>query len=311
VTDARGQLGAAGRRRRRWALAGLLAGATGIAFAPIFVKSSEAGPVATAFWRVVIALPVLASWLGLRRHAADGRRDRRRPGAGWLILPGLFFAGDLAVWHWSLKLTSAANATLFANAAPVLVVVVGRLWLKERLAPAFFAGLLLALVGAAAVMRASGERGPEALLGDGLGVLTAVFYAGYQLSVKRLRAHFSPAAIMTAAAAVSAAALGAIAVASGERLLATTAAGWGVLVGLALLSHVCGQGLIAWALGHLPVSFSSVSLLWQPVAAALLGWGILSEPLTALQAAGGALVLAGIVLARRGSAPAAGGDPAG
>ena len=41
------------------ALAALLAGAAGIAFAPIFVKISEVGPVATAFWRVLLALPIL------------------------------------------------------------------------------------------------------------------------------------------------------------------------------------------------------------------------------------------------------------
>ena len=70
---------------------------------------------------------------------------------------------------------------------------------------------------------------------------------------------------------------------------------------MALISHVGGQGLIAYALAHLPAAFSSVSLLLQPVAAALLAWLILSEPLGVVQGLGGAIVLAGIAIARRGS----------
>ncbi len=74
-----------------------------------------------------------------------------------------------------------------------------------------------------------------------------------------------------------------------------------MLLALALLSHVGGQSLIAYALAHLPAAFSSVSLLLQPVAAALLAWLILSEALGLLQGLGGAVVLAGIAIARRGS----------
>jgi drug/metabolite transporter (DMT)-like permease len=71
-----------------------------------------------------------------------------------------------------------------------------------------------------------------------------------------------------------------------------------VLVGLALVSQVAGQGLIAWGMAHLPASFSSVSLLLQPVAAAVFAWAILGEAFGALQALGGAVVLAGIVACR-------------
>lgn len=73
------------------------------------------------------------------------------------------------------------------------------------------------------------------------------------------------------------------------------------LVGLAWISHAAGQGLIAYALAHLPAAFSSVSLLFQPVMAALFAWILLSESLSPLQIAGAAVVLAGIYLARRGS----------
>lgn len=282
----------------------LLVGATVIGLAPILVKLSEAGPVATAFWRVGLALPLLLSWMGLQRRSEKRRGPKgptARPSRLWLIVPGLFFAADLAAWHWSLELTSAANATLLANLAPVLVVLAGWLWLGERFRAAFVVGLALALAGTATLMASSPNSRDASFQGDALGLLTAVFYAGYQLSVKRLRDHYGVATILTWSAAASAILLLPIAIFSGEKLLAVSVAGWAVLVGLAVLSHICGQGLIAWAMGHLPVSFSSVSLLWQPVVAAGLAWVILDESLVPLQAGGGLAVLAGIFLARRGS----------
>ena len=70
---------------------------------------------------------------------------------------------------------------------------------------------------------------------------------------------------------------------------------------LALVSHAGGQSLITYALAHLPAAFSSVSLLLQPVIAALLAWVLLAEPLRSMQALGASIILLAIVLARRGS----------
>jgi drug/metabolite transporter (DMT)-like permease len=92
-----------------------------------------------------------------------------------------------------------------------------------------------------------------------------------------------------------------VALASGEQMMPSSAYGWGVLLGLALVTHAAGQGLIAYALAHLPATFSSVGLLLQPVVAAFFAWVLLSEPLVALQIAGGLVVLAAIWLARRAS----------
>ena len=87
----------------------------------------------------------------------------------------------------------------------------------------------------------------------------------------------------------------------GEALLPASTTGWLVLLGLAWISHCAGQGLIASSLAHLPAAFSSVSLLFQPVMAAIFAWLLLAEPLVPLQVAGALVVLAGIYLARRGS----------
>jgi len=281
------------------ALAALFAGALGIAFAPIFVRWSEVGPVATAFWRLFLALPLLALWAALEKR--DASTDRSNKGLAMAAMAGLFFAADLAVWHWSIRLTSVANATFLANLAPVAVTLGAWLLLGERTRPVFFGGMLLALAGAALLMGAN-LGGPGAvLIGDGLGVLTAVFYAGYQLCVKRLRDTQSTARIMLVSGCACAAALLPVALLMGETILPSSTTGWLVLVGLALVCQFAGQSLIAWAVAHLSASFSSVSLLLQPVAAAGFAWLIFGEALAALQWLGAAAVLAGIWLARRGT----------
>ena len=281
----------------RPALPALLLGATCIALSPIFVRLSEAGPTATAFWRTALALPALWPLCLLQRP--------RLPAAGaplLLLLAGLAFAGDLAFWHASIRLTSVANSTLLANLASIFVTLAAWLFLKQRPSALFLAGLASALGGVTLLVHSSVESPSHALLGDALGVVTAVFYAGYLLGVKRLRDRAcGTLLIMAVTSTITTLALLPVALVSGERILPHSGSGWLDLVGLALVSHAAGQGLIAYALAHLPAPFSSVSLLLQPVMAALFAWVLLAEPLSPLQIAGGAVVLAGIYLARRGS----------
>jgi drug/metabolite transporter (DMT)-like permease len=289
-------------RARTVALIALFAGAVAIGTAPLFVKVSETGPVATAFWRVFLALPLLFVWTfveGARKEAIE------RPGRQWIgiVAAGLFFAGDLAVWHWSIVLTSVANATVLANLAPIFVTLATWLFFQNRPAPVFVLGLAAAVSGVAMLVGADFHVSGQALLGDGLGVVTAMFYAAYQLTVTRLRGTLSTARVMAYSSAVMAIALLPIALVSGEQFFPETGAGWLKLVGLALCAQVAGQSLIAYAMAHLPATLSSVGLLLQPVMAACFAWMLLGETLSALQLAGALLVLAGIRLAHQAAIP--------
>jgi drug/metabolite transporter (DMT)-like permease len=159
-----------------------------------------------------------------------------------------------------------------------------------------------ALTGVSLLVHTSLEFSSTGLAGDALGVVTAMFYAGYILAVKGLRDRGETTLhLMAVTSTVTAALLFPVALATGEPMLPVSASGWWILVGLALVSHAAGQGLIAYALAHLPAAFSSVSLLFQPVMAALFAWVLLAEPLARLQVTGGLIVLLGIYLARRGS----------
>ena len=289
------------------ALVALLAGAAFIALSPIFVREALAagvGPTAAAFWRVALAVPVLWIVYALGARPPRPRYGGRRYFDNWplLLAAAVAFAGDLAFWHKSVQLTSVANATLLANLASIFVTLAAWIFLRQRPTPTFLAGLAAALVGVALLVRASIGFSATGLLGDALGVVTAMFYAGYLLAVKSLRDRGETTLyLMAVSTTITAIVLFPIALATREPMIPHSAAGWWILVGLALVSHAAGQGLIAYALAHLPAAFSSVSLLFQPVMAAIFAWSLLGEPLVPLQIAGGLVVLVGIYLARRGS----------
>lgn len=286
----------------RLALVALFSGAITIGFAPILVRLSQVGPSATAFWRVLLALPLL--WL-IMAVENQGPTPTRRP-VSWpdyraLFIGGLFFTGDLAFWHWSINYTTVANATLLVNFAPVFVTLGSWLLFRYRVSGLFITGLVIALAGTTLLIGASFRLSPDYFLGDFLALIAAAFYAGYQLSVKYLRPRYSTATIMSWNGVAMCAILLPAALLSREILLPLDFRGWLVLLGLALLIHIGGQGLIAFALAHLPATFSSVTLLLQPVMAAIFAWLILTETLGSRQILGGLIVLVGIFLARRGS----------
>jgi drug/metabolite transporter (DMT)-like permease len=276
------------------ALLALFTGALAIGSSGIFVRLSETGPTATAFWRGALALPFLALWVWLaRRENFSVRATLREPLFLWA---GIFFAGDLLLWHWSLLLTSIAVSTLEANCAPLLVTVLAWVLWRERPRPAFMLAIALAFGGMLLILVPKLGSGGHALLGDVLGLGTACFYAGYILIVARLRAHHGTGIVMLTTTVVFTVIL--LPLALTQKFLPTTPHGWWLLLGCALSAQVLGQSLIAYALAHLPATFSAVGLYAQVIAAAAYAWFLLGERLAPVQILGGVIVLVVLSFAR-------------
>ena len=288
------------------ALLALCFGALAIGSSGIFVRLSETGPTATAFWRGAFALPFLALWAWLERRAQPQAAPvLREPLFLWA---GVCFAGDLLLWHWALLLTSIAVATLEANCAPILVTLFAWLLWRERPRPAFLAATALAFGGMLLMLVPNIGAGGHALLGDLLGLGTACFYAGYLMVVARLRTRHGTGIVMLLSTAVFTVLL--LPIALTQRFLPLTTHGWWLLAGCALSAQVLGQGLIAYAFAHLPAAFGAVALYAQVIAAAGYAWLLLGERLAPLQLLGALIVLlaiAGARASRRGGTHAAAG----
>lgn len=288
--------------RQGRALAVLIAGAMAIALSPILVRLSDVGPTTAAFWRVTLAVPALLVLMPLQAGdsaAKVARKAKRGPHAFRLIaLSGVLFAGDLFCWHLSIAWTTVANATLLANFTPIIVTLFAWLLFAQRPTGRFMACLAVALLGAILLTGGNPLGSAEALKGDAMGLLTACFYGAYILTISRLRAYCTTGEIMAYSAIVTATLLLPVALFMDASLFPAGLYGWGVLLALALISHAAGQGMIAYALAHLTAAFSSLALLVQPVAAAILAWVLFSEAIGPVQAIGGAIILAAVATAR-------------
>jgi drug/metabolite transporter (DMT)-like permease len=241
------------------ALAVLIFGACAIGFAPILVRLSDTGPAAAAFWRFAFAAPLLLL-LGRVVERGEGP-GRPTPAALWA---GAFIATDLAFWHYGIRYTSVANATVLSNLTPLVVALVAWLAFKERPRALFLVGLALA-IGGVSVMAFAGDggRGINPPLGDLFSAITALWYAAYFLAVARARRASSAVRVMTWSTLAGAPLLLLYAVVLREPLTPASLGGWGACVGLGVM-HVAGQGSIAWALGRLPAATTSAVVLIQP-----------------------------------------------
>ncbi|MFM8939472.1 MAG: EamA family transporter, partial [Phenylobacterium sp.] len=160
-------------------------------------------------------------------------------------------------------------------------------------------------VGGASFMslaRDPGLSGVNPPLGDAFSAMTAVWYALYFLAVQRARTTSGAAQVMFWSSLTATPLLLVAALMLGERLFPATIGGWAACVGLGVM-HVTGQGAIAWALGRLPASVTSVVVLVQPVVAGVLGWILFAEVLGPGQLAGAIIALTGVILAQAAARP--------
>lgn len=275
----------------------LCLGAVAMGISPVFVRLAEVGPFASAFWRVLLALPVLYAWMRIEERGRTGRPGARSFG-GVTVFAGLAFAGDLFFWHLAILNTTVANATFFATTAPIFVILIVWLVFRQPVSRGTMIGLALCLAGGGALIGQSMQVDPARLKGDLYGIATAFFFGIYFLAVQRGRGQTGAARLTLELSVVTAAVLFVIAFAFEPTLLPASQRGYLALLAMAWISHAGGQGLLSVALGRLPAVFSSLVIFLEALAAALFGWVILGEKLSWVQAAGGLLIVSGIWAAR-------------
>jgi drug/metabolite transporter (DMT)-like permease len=298
-----------GARRDRGPLAygALVAAVLGISWSAIFIRWSAVPGPSSAFYRVFIAAVVLIPlWAALL--AVDPRRRRRLRGGGpraaWLaVLGGAFFGLDLALYNTAVMMTTAAEATLFGNNAPIFVGLGTWLFFRRRPRRTYWAGLALASSGGAAVMIAgmSRQTGGGSIAGNLLALAASIFFAAYLLATEHVREALDTISFSTLAIVGSVVTLLAVCLATGAPLSGFSRTTWIALLGLGLVSQLAAYFALVHALGRLPATVTSVGLLAQLPITAFLAVPLLGEALHAVQAAGAALVLAGIYIVNRGS----------
>ncbi|WP_306591652.1 DMT family transporter [Geothrix sp. 21YS21S-4] len=272
-------------------LAALILGASLLGFAAMLVRwAAPAGPLAVGFYRMAIALPPVA-WLAWKARRPD--RPEIMRARGWCALAGVCFVADLWMWHSALHHTSAANATLLVALAPIWVAVVSVAWMGAKLRKGFWAGVILALLGALILGFAKGARWGTGR-GELLGALASLAYGAFTLALGRARRDLSAPEALFWVILWCTAGFGILGLAHGETFGGYPVRAWWALAGLGLVVQVAAWWLITWGMGHVPTNLGAMGLMVQPVATVALGWLLLGESVRPLQGVGTLLVLAGI-----------------
>ena len=275
----------------------LILGALGIAFSPIFVRFSDVDPIMTAFYRIFLSLPffLLFSSSGIIEKIKFPEVKNY-----YLVFffSGLFFALDLICWHWSIKMTTVSKATFLSNLAPVVVILFSFFFLKEKFTKYFYIAAGLSLGGMTLLLGESFQFNKNQFFGDLLGVLTAVWYGSYIITISQLRKKYNTTSIMFISGIITSVILIIVSIIFEQQLIPQTINSIIVLFLLAFICQFLGQAFIAYALAYLPASTSSLTLLIQPIAATILGYLFFQEKLNSIQFFGCILILIGIYIAR-------------
>jgi drug/metabolite transporter (DMT)-like permease len=277
----------------RFGLPALLLGNLLLSFGPLLVRLADSGPIATAFWRVALAVPLLFL---IARQVGDPARALTGKWVGLFFASGLFFAADLAAWHLAIPMTKLANSNLLGNSTsfllPLWMFVSTRQWPSQRQGIA----LSLAVFGAVLLMGRSYEVSPDHLVGDLLCVLAGALYTVYLVLMARARDTMGPWPTLAWSTLMSVMPLLIAAVVMGEKLVPSD---WRPVVALALGSQILGQGLMIYAIGRVAPLLFGITLLLQPVVSALIGWVRYDETLGPIDLLGAILIGLALLLVRQ------------
>jgi drug/metabolite transporter (DMT)-like permease len=277
----------------------LFVGATMISFSPVWVKLVSVSPTTSGFYRVFIGGLALTLFLLVTRQRLQLTRRV------WVLLAAgaVFFALDLWFWHRSINYIGPGLSTLLANFQVFFMMAAGVLLLGQRPRAVQVMAVPLALAGLGMIVGFDWQSLPaDYRLGVILGLLTAVAYAGYMLTMRVARTG-SPHRLPTREVAIvslgSAAILGLSALTEGVSLAVPTLTDAAWLLAYGLVSHCLGLLFIASSLPKVSTTEAGIALLLQPTLS--FAWDVLffARPLAATELAGAAIALLAIYMGSR------------
>jgi len=279
----------------------LYAGAALISLSPVWVKLVDVSATTSGFYRVFIGGLALGLYLVFSRKRLQFSRRI------WQLLglAAIFFALDLWFWHRSIIFIGPGLATLLANFQVFILMLAGILVLRQRPSAVQLVAVPLALIGLGMIVGFDWKTLPtDYRLGIIFGLLTALVYAGYLLTMRFVRKDVEVGmpsreiAVISVGAAII---LGFSALLEGESLLIPSIGDAAWLVAYGVLSHSLGYILIVSSLPRVSTTAAGLALLLQPTLSFV--WDVLffARPMTVIELAGAGIALCAIYLGSRQS----------
>jgi drug/metabolite transporter (DMT)-like permease len=269
----------------------LIIGIFCIAFSAIFVKLAGAAPVTSGFYRIFIA------WLPLAVYVIASKKiNIRRTDLGIALLAGVVFASDISVWNISILKIGATISTLMANLAPVWVGLFSLLFLRKRSGLWFWLGTFIALAGTIILVGFSNLLTLQLNAGILYAILASMLYATYILLTKNVLRRVSIITFMFYSMLSSSLYLMLLGISQHTEMVHFPPHTWLNFLGMGLVCQLIGWLTINHAISYLPATKTSVALLGQTVATAVIAAFILGEVLNLSEITGSIIVLAGIAV---------------
>lgn len=274
-----------------------------ISSASVLVRLAQAegvGSFAMAGWRLSIAALVLVPWV-LIDHAARTRPRRfRLSDLALMLVAGVLLAVHFVTWFESLKRIPVALSAVMLATSPVWVAAID--WIAGRQTPRRTAWIGLGLVLAGFAWLLGGQypgkvMAPSTAWGLALATLSAGSFAGYLTVGRQLADSVSLKDYLLWVTGVAGAICLCMSVSWDPPAMPGGAIAWACLVGLAVVPHLIGHGVLNWSIRRLPVFSVAVATLSEPLGASLLAWLFLGELIPKAQWSGYGLLAAGIFIA--------------
>jgi drug/metabolite transporter (DMT)-like permease len=267
----------------------------------VFVRLVDVPPINSAFYRMLFSIPFLIPF-AIKQRSDLKTLDKKY--IYLIVLSGVFYALNLAVWNISFLHTTLANANLFGSLTPLFIVPFSYLVFKEKVSGKFIIGAVITAGGVVVLLLGRGSTGHSSIEGDMLALLASLLYAGYILTIYKVR-NYVRASLLILLCVVPTLLVTAIIIVFTEGFhLPTTTQSLLSLIGLGAISQALGQGLFSYSLGKITASTTSVISLCQPVIAAAFALVIFKEFLSVIEILGILIALVGVYLAKKWSSPA-------
>ena len=244
-----------------------------ISFAALFVQGAAMDPSMIAFYRLLFGGTVLAA-------VALAQRARLVPSLPIVMImvpAALFFSADLIAWHASIVRIGPGLATILANFQVFFIALYGAFFLREHLSWRHLCAMPLAVAGLWLLLDINIHDMPSHIVtGVALGVLTAIFYTGYILTLRQSQLHagrLSPVANMAWVSFLAATTIGLFCAAQGTSFVIPSVRDGVILAALGIICQAFGWYLFSLGLPLLPSSRAGLIMLTQPALSFI--WDIL------------------------------------
>ena len=245
----------------------VLAGAVCISFAAFFVKDAPMDPSMVAFYRLLFGSAALFAVAVIRGE----RLIPSKPALSIIMLAGFLFCCDLLTWHASIVLVGPGIATILANFQVLFLAIYGVVFLKERMSFAQKAAIPLALIGLSLLLGLHEKALPQDVWrGVGLCLLSALFYTGYILTLRRsqsMKVRLGPVANMAWVSFFACVFVCVFCAGKGISFEIPDVRTVIVLAALGVLCQSLGWLLLSLGLPHLPPFRAGLIMLTQPALA--------------------------------------------